>query len=131
MDHTPLRIMRNDDRAENDPPEMLLYWNGEPMGPVDAFLRDLPPDPAERYGTYASYYDPRFIVGMLIGLTGMVKGLGAKARLSLLHRASRLQHLHGRFVQYRCGIVVFQPDDGPELMLSDDREKWLGSLGQA
>lgn len=80
-------------------------------------LDDIPPHPAERQGTFAEYYDVQFVVGMLLLLRSMVQGLTKRQVAALLARASRLEDIHGRFIRYRAGYVVFQPNDGPEVML--------------
>ncbi|HMC97450.1 MAG TPA: hypothetical protein VKG92_07355 [Flavobacteriales bacterium] len=86
-------------------------------------------NPADRHGTYSEHYDIQFVVGMLLLLRGMVKGLDKRRVRALLQRASGLEDLHGRFVRHRSGYVVFQPDDGPELMLQDDIQHSLELRG--
>lgn len=83
-------------------------------------VKNMPPHPAERMGTFAEHYDVQFVVGMLLLLRSMVQGLTKRQVAALLQRASRLEDIHGRFIRYRAGYVVFQPDDGPEVMLQDD-----------
>ncbi len=120
MSKNTLRLVHN---ADGPIAADAMDRSGESSGrrPSTGYpLADEHLDFVDRTGTYADHYDPQFVVGMLLLLTSMVRGLEQKDAKAMLRRATRLKDLHGRFVQHRRGYVVFQPNDGPELMLQQD-----------